>query len=108
MIGNKPKFRLESISHIPAGISNVIKEIIAEITQDTRLKPSFASIRENYSCNPYCSCNTQCRGHDECNYCPCVSNCGCDLDCNTHNDGCVCDNYTDCDCNLDECGCHTR
>jgi len=76
---NKPKFRLEDISKIPEDIKEMIKEIVAEISFNGKLQPALAGTGKlNYSCDPYCYCNTECRGHDECNYCRCVGDCRCD------------------------------
>jgi len=93
MENKTPKFRLENITLLPVGISNVIKEIIAEISHNNQLRPALvhndvcvpytgqcatqSGHGINY-CNSFCSCDTKCSCDDHCNHCGCVSFCACE------------------------------
>ena len=101
MIDNKPKFRLESISHIPQNISNIIKEIISEISsQNNKLQPVLALEEGWVVCVPYvCKCDIQCDCDQYCNYCDCVDY----GKCKDHD---PCPEYIPCSCDYD-CNCYT-
>jgi len=115
MTDNKPKFRLENIALLPVGISNVIKEIMAEISFNNQLQPVLVHNGvcipyigpcatqtgeglSHYTCDPFCSCNTECECDNHCNYCKCVDNCRC-------NDHCECENYEGTACPDYGCSC---
>ena len=82
-----PKFRLDDIAKIPENIMDMMREIVAEISQNSNLQPALAGNGNlNYGCNPYCSCNTECHCDDKCSYCRCVDDCTCNNQCRCEDD----------------------
>jgi hypothetical protein len=94
MENKTPKFRLEDIAKIPGSISEMVKEIIAEISSNPQLRPALVhnevcvpyvgpcatqsgEMLSDYSCDPFCACNTESDCPNHCNYCRCVDHCGC-------------------------------
>jgi hypothetical protein len=107
MKNKTPKFRLEDIAKIPEDISEIIKEIIAEVGFQKKLSPALVGTGNlNYDCNPHCECDseTRCSCDSYCNHCKCVSFCNCD---EYQDPSCRCEDYcmqAPCQCNVDPYG----
>jgi hypothetical protein len=87
-----PKFRLENITFLPAGISNVIKEIISELSpQNNQLQPALAGMKDNF-----CICHNDCKSDCGSDQGPCPNDCFKDCNCDSYAPPCNC--QYDCSC----------
>ena len=86
-----PKFRLDDIAKIPENIMDMMREIVAEISQNSNLQPALAGTKYDF-----CICHNDCK-NDCSRDCGCAGDCFYDCGCDSYGSQCSCEFHCSCD-----------